>query len=125
MRHVAPGTSVAMRVVVTPADQAAVDGEVVHPVDGTAAMLRHVEQVSRWLLAMALEPGEEGVGRSISLKHRAPVPVGAEVELVATVLDCTPATRVTEVVVQHDGDPVAVAGFTQAVVDAETFGRFS
>lgn len=122
MRTARPGSSVAMRLVVGPEDRAMVDGEVVHDLYGTVAIVRHVEQISRWLWRQGLEPGEEGAGVEIGVRHHAPVPLGATVELVATVTESTARKMVTRVVVRHDGVDAATATFTQALVDPASFG---
>ncbi len=123
MRTATTGTAVTLRRLVTDDDQAAFEDELVHAVYGTAAMIRHVEQVSRFILTRFLDEGEEGVGASISLDHHEPVPTGAAVELTATVVDASAARMVTEVVVLHDGAKAATATFTQVVVDAASFGQ--
>jgi fluoroacetyl-CoA thioesterase len=117
VRTVRPGTAVSMPLVVGEDDLAAVDGQVVHRLLGTAAIVRHVETVSRWLWRQGLEPGEEGAGVEISVRHHRAVPAGAEVELVATVVESTDRRMVTEVVVRLDGADAATASFTQALVD--------
>ena len=116
------GTAVTMRLIVSDADRAAFDDEVVHDVYGTAAVVRHAEQVSRWLFRRCLGEGEEGAGKEISVVHHRAVPVGAEVSLTATVVESTDRRMVTEVVVRQADADAASCRFTQVVVDAETFG---
>lgn len=111
------GAAATLVVTVTEAMTARFDDEDVHPVYGTAALVQHVEQVSRRLLVDHLGPGEEGVGARIEVVHRAPVPVGDSVELVATVTAVTPRQLRTEVVARSRGREVASARFDQAVVD--------
>jgi fluoroacetyl-CoA thioesterase len=106
-----------MTVTVTDDMTAAFDDEHVHPLYGTAALVRHMEQVSRRLLTPHLERGEEGVGVKIQVEQRAPVPVGAAVELTAAVADVNPRRLVTEVTVRSGGRVVARGSFVQAVVD--------
>jgi fluoroacetyl-CoA thioesterase len=106
-----------MMVAVTDEMTAAFADEAVHPVYGTAALVRHMEQVSRRLLVPHLEEGEEGVGVRIEALHKAPVPVGEEVELVATVANVNPRRLITEVVARSRGHVVARGTFEQAVVD--------
>lgn len=117
MRPPPVGAQATLTVTVTAAMAAAFEDEVVHPVYGTAALVRHAEQVSRRLLTPGLEEGEEGVGAEVWVRQKAPVPVGGEVELVADVLEATPRRLVTAVVVRHAGRVVARARFTQVVVD--------
>lgn len=111
------GASETMVVEVTDEMAAAFDDEQVHPVYGTAALVRHVEQVSRRLLKPHLQEGEEGVGVRVSVEHRAPVPVGARVELTASVADVNPHHLVTEVTARFSGRVVARGTFEQAVVE--------
>lgn len=111
------GTTAAMTVTVTAAMTARFEDEDVHPVYGTAALVQHMEQVSRRLLKPHLELGEEGVGARIEVEHAAPVPIGASVELEATVTEVTPRLLRTEVVARSGGRTVASGTFDQAVVD--------
>ncbi len=117
MRHrEAVGTRASMAVQVTEDMAARFDDEHVHPVYGTAALVRHAEQVSRRLLVPHLEPGEEGVGARIEVDQLAPVPLGRRVELTATVVHATPRRLVTEVEARHGDRLVARATFVQAIV---------
>jgi predicted thioesterase len=124
MMTVPSGTAVTMRLVVSEADRAAFDDEVVHDVYGTAAVVRHAEQVSRWLFRRCLADGEEGAGKEISVVHHHPVRVGTPVELTATVVDSDERRMVTEVAVRREGtaDPAASVQFTQVLIDPATFG---
>jgi fluoroacetyl-CoA thioesterase len=115
------GETATLEVTVTPDMTARVAGEEVHPVYGTAALVGHVEEVCRQLLVPHLEAGEEGVGAAIEVHHRAPVPVGETVTLVATVASVGPTTLVCEVLARHGGTLVARGSFEQRVVPLETF----
>lgn len=117
------GATASLTVTVTDAMSAAFDDEDVHPVYATAALVRHAEQISRRLLRPHLTDGEEGVGVSLSLRQRAPVPVGSTVELTATVTRVQPRRLHTEVVARHHGRIVARVSFTQAVVDLKAWRR--
>ena len=48
----------------------------VHPVYATYTMAKHFEEAGRKLLLRYLEPGEAGVGSSLSVEHLAPSRVG-------------------------------------------------
>jgi predicted thioesterase len=111
------GATAAMTVTVTDGMTARFDDEDVHPVYGTAALVRHMEQVSRRLLVGLREPGEEGVGAELSVRQMAPVPVGEEVELVATITAGTRRRMVTSVEARHLGEVVATGTFTQVTVN--------
>lgn len=115
------GSTASLTVTVTEETTARFDDEDVHDVYGTAALVRHVEQVSRRLLTPCLEPHEEGVGATISVRQHAPVRVGERVELVATVTEADARRLVTSVVARHAGRVVAEATFTQAAVDRAAF----
>ncbi len=105
----------------TPDMTARVGGRQIHPVYGTAALVQHVEEVSRQLLVPHLEPGEEGVGYAIEATHRAPVPVGATIVLTATVQRVGPRQLVCEVLVRHGTQLVARGSFEQRVVPLTEF----
>ncbi len=115
------GATQTLDVTVTDDMAAAVDGEVVHLVYGTQALVGHMEQVCRNLLVQHLEPGEEGVGHHLDLTQRSPVPVGAEVQLVATVAQVSSQRLMCEVVVRQAGRMVARGSFDQRVVKSRDF----
>ena len=56
----------------------------VHPVYATYSMAKHFEEAGRKLLLRHLEPGEAGIGRSVSVEHLAPAWVGDAVRVTAT-----------------------------------------
>ena len=115
------GTSATMTITVAADMTATFDDEHVHPVYGTAALVRHAEQVSRRLLVPHLEAGTEGVGGEITVRHRAPVAVGATVQLDAVVIEASARRLVTDVTVRVGGEHVADAYFTQVVVGLEAW----
>jgi fluoroacetyl-CoA thioesterase len=55
----------------------------VHPVYATYTMARHFEEAGRKLLVPHLEPGEAGIGTSVSVEHLAPSWVGDELRVTA------------------------------------------
>jgi fluoroacetyl-CoA thioesterase len=110
------GESAAMSVMVTEDMAATFDDEQVHAVYGTAALVRHAEQVSRRLLVPHLQPGTEGVGGEISVRHHAAVAVGATVDLEAVVVEASARRLVTDISVRVGGKKVADGFFTQVVV---------
>lgn len=115
------GESATMSVTVTADMTARFDDEDVHPVYGTASLVRHLEQVSRRLLVPHLEPDEEGVGAAIAVEQLVPVKVGETVELTATVTEVTRRRLVTEVVARHRGEVTARGSFTQVCVDLKAW----
>jgi fluoroacetyl-CoA thioesterase len=55
----------------------------VHPVYATYSMAKHFEEAGRKLLLRHLEPGEAGIGRSVSVEHLAPSWVGDAIRVTA------------------------------------------
>jgi fluoroacetyl-CoA thioesterase len=78
------GESAVLDVVVTPELTVRFDQlGPVHPVYATYSMARHFEEAGRMLLLRFLEPGEAGIGRSVSVEHLAPAWVGDAVRVTA------------------------------------------
>jgi fluoroacetyl-CoA thioesterase len=115
------GETATLEVTVTTDMTAQVDGQQIHPVYGTGALVAHIEQVCRELLVPHLEPGEEGVGYHIDATHRAPVPVGATIVLTATVARVAATELICEVLVRQGARLVARGSFEQRIVDREAF----
>jgi fluoroacetyl-CoA thioesterase len=72
----------------------------VHPVYGTAWMVRHVEEAGRLLVEPHLNPDEDATGYSITLTHERPAAVGEQLTITARVTDvderqCTAEFEVT------------------------------
>jgi fluoroacetyl-CoA thioesterase len=84
MRPIPAGESAALDVVVTPELTVRFDElGPVHPVYATYSMAKHFEEAGRKLLLGHLEPGEAGIGRSVSVEHLAPAWVGDTVRVTA------------------------------------------
>jgi predicted thioesterase len=81
---VRPGDSADLDVVVTTESTVHFDElGPVHPVYATYTMAKHFEEAGRKLLLRHLEPGEAGIGRSVSVEHLAPAWVGDTVRVTA------------------------------------------
>ena len=115
------GATASLEVTVTPDMTARIAGREIHAVYGTVALVAHMEQVCRSVLEPHLEDGEEGVGARIELLHRAPVPVGETISLVATVATVGHTTLTCEVLVRHGGTVVARGSFEQHIVRIDDF----
>ena len=74
-----------MDVMVTPEMTARLFDLEVHPVYGTAWMVRHVEESGRLLIEGHLDPAEDATGYRIELTHERPATVGETVTVVARV----------------------------------------
>ncbi|WP_404456215.1 thioesterase [Virgibacillus necropolis] len=66
---------------------ASFEGNVVHPVYSTVAMVYHMEWVSRKIILPFLEEHEEGMGAAVQLKHIDPSPLHSKVKLTATLIE--------------------------------------
>lgn len=115
----ARGESATLDVVVTP-DMASA-ASVTARVYGSVALVAHMEEVCRGLLQPHLEEGEDAVGHGLDVTHRAPVPVGAQVTLTATVAEVRPQRLKCEVLVRQSGRLVARGSFEQRVVKVSEF----
>jgi fluoroacetyl-CoA thioesterase len=115
------GETASRSITVAPEMTARIGGREIHAIYGTGALVAHVEELCRAILEPHLEPGEEGVGAAIEVHHRAPVPVGERVDLVATVASVSAHRLVCEVIARHAGTIVARGSFEQRVVPRATF----
>lgn len=79
------GDKTAYRHTVQPADVAAFQGEVVHPVCATFALARDIEWTTRQFVLAMRENDEEGIGTFLSIDHRSPAFVGEEIVFEARV----------------------------------------
>jgi fluoroacetyl-CoA thioesterase len=70
---------------VTEADVAAFQGEVLHEVCSTFSLARDFEWSSRLFFIQMKEEDEEGVGTFLSIDHKSPAFVGEEIIFTATV----------------------------------------
>src|ERR1043165_5566503 len=70
--------------VVTEADTARFESGEVHAVYSTFALARDAEWSGRLFVLEMKEPGEEGIGTGITIKHVSPALIGQEVIFTAT-----------------------------------------
>lgn len=83
----APGTEAVTEFTVVPDMFPAFEGRVVHEVLGTAALVHQMEWAARKVLLSVLEPGEEGVGIEVCVRHLAPALPGERVTVRARALE--------------------------------------
>lgn len=93
-----------------------------HAICSLEAMVAAMGQASRALVAPHLDTGEVQVPDQATFVWRAPVPVGAEVELAATVAQVSRQDVMCEIVVRRDGRMVARGTHTQRVMQGAQFG---
>ncbi len=115
----ARGETATLDVLVTPEMSPATANGGTVPIYGTVAMVDHMQQVCRQLLAGHLEPGEDAIGEQVDVSHRQHAPVGAEVTLTATVAEVRPQRLKCEVLVRQGGRLVARGSVEQQVVRVE------
>jgi predicted thioesterase len=92
-------------------------GEVeVHPLYSTASMITHMEWAARQHILPYLEPGEEGVGYHVDVKHLAPTPIGATVRVRATVMEVQLKRVTSHVEAWNDLTQIGDGTFIQGLV---------
>ena len=93
------------------------------PVLGTPRLLAWCEAATCAAIEPALPEGGTSVGTRVSLEHRAASPVGAEVEVNASVTYVDGRLHRFTVAARHpaDGKVVGTGEITRLVVDAERF----
>lgn len=117
------GSSAALEFPVTEADTAAAVGSGDLPVLGTPRLLAWLEAATCAVVAKDLPAGSTTVGTRVDVEHLAASPVGAVVEVAAT-LTATDGRVLTFEVAAQDRDSGDVLGrgtITRAVVDGERF----
>ncbi|WP_175614768.1 thioesterase family protein [Piscibacillus halophilus] len=81
---------------------ASFEGQVVHPVYSTVAMVYHMEWVSRKIILPFLEEHEEGMGAAVEVKHIHAAPLNTTVTLTATLVSYEHPQVITKVEAYHD-----------------------
>jgi predicted thioesterase len=116
------GATTTTTVEITPdmVDPASPDGQKICSLE---AMVAAMGRASRALIEPHLDPGEIQVPDQATFVWRAPVPVGAEVELAVTVAQVNRQDVMSEVVVRRDGRMVARGTHSQRIVQASAFGH--
>lgn len=122
--HAAPVHAVTQHAV-TDADTALAVGSGSLPVLGTPRLLAWCEAATCAALERTLAEGSTSVGTRIELEHRAASPVGATLEVTATLAHVDGRLHRFSVAARHTGASggrvVATGEVTRVVVDAERF----
>lgn len=116
-------SSATVEVTVTPEMRAAFEGEVVHEVYGTAALVGHMELAARRVILDAREEGEEGVGYSVEVTHLAPAPVGSRVTVTAILRSVDGNRVVCDVEARTRHGLIGRGTVTQALLPLATLHR--
>ena len=106
---------------VSDADTAAAVGSGSLEVLGTPRLLAWCEAATCAALEGALADGETSVGTRVSLEHTAASPVGASIQVTASLVHEDGRLRRFSVAATQDGKPVGTGEITRVVVDAERF----
>ncbi len=105
---------------VTDSMKATLEGGEIHPYYATTAMIAHMEWAARQHILPYLEPGEEGVGYHVDVRHLRPTPVGETVTIRSTVTEVTPRRVTSRVEAWNATGQIGEGQFTQAIVPVET-----
>lgn len=119
----APGWTATVEVVVDATMFAAFEGEVVHPVYGTAAMIAHMELAGRRIILPYLEAHEEGVGYEIRARHLAPTVAGMRVIARAMLTEVRCSRVICRVEAHNTRGPIGEGDFTQVIVPQARIAR--
>lgn len=116
-----PGDVKTYRTTVTEDKLARFDAGLVHPVYSTFALSRDAEWACRLFVLEMREPGEEGVGAFVSVEHLAPAPLGAEIEIRATLAEVS-GNRVECEYEAYSGERLVARGAqTQRIINKAKF----
>lgn len=108
------------RVIVVREDmQAQFEDGPVHPLYSTSALIQHMEWTARQHILPYLEPGEEGVGYHVDIKHLRPTSMGATVRIRSTVTEVLPKRVTSHVEAWNEHGKIGEGLLVQALVDAQ------
>ena len=110
------GQQAEFEVIVTEAMQAQFNGNVVHPLYSTSAMITHMEWTSRQHILPFLEEGEEGVGYHVSLDHLGTAPIGAIIRIVSMVTGLKPGRVICHCEAFHRERKIGQGYIVQAIL---------
>ncbi|HLQ71914.1 MAG TPA: thioesterase [Bacillota bacterium] len=110
------GRQETIKVKVTEEMFARFEGEIVHPVYSTVAMVYHMEWVSRKIILPFLESDEEGMGGAVTIKHISPSPLGSTVTLIATLIEHEQGKVVTDVHAYNENGLIGKGEVTQIIL---------
>lgn len=121
MRAIEAGLAATLERTVGEADTAASVGSGSLPVLGTPVLLAWCEAATCEALAPALDDGETSVGTRVQLDHQAPSPVGAVLEVTASVVHVDGRLVRFSVAARQAGRLVGSGEVTRVVVGTERF----
>lgn len=120
---VKPGDRKQITYVVTQADVAAFQGEVVHPVCATFTLAREAEWAGRQFVLEMCEPHEEGIGTQVVVEHKSPAFVGEEIVIIATVERIEQHELICSFEASVNGRIIAIGKTGQKILSREKINR--
>lgn len=121
MSAIEPGLAAALARTVGDDDTAVAVGSGSLPVLGTPVLLAWCEAATVAALAPVLNDGETSVGTRVQLEHQAPSPVGATLEVTASVVHVDGRLVRFSVAARQGGRLVGSGEVTRVVVGTERF----
>ncbi len=116
-----PGDTKLFETTVTADKLAEFESGVVHPVYGTFALGRDAEWACRLFVLEMKEEGEEGIGSYLSVEHVSPAPLGATVEILATLEEVIKNEIICRYEVISEGRLVAKGRQIQKIIQKTRF----
>lgn len=102
---------------------ASFEGNVVHPVYSTVAMVYHMEWVSRKIILPFLEAHEEGMGGAVKLEHISPSPLHSKVTLTATLIAFENQQVITKVEARNEHGLIGKGEVKQVILPKEVINQ--
>lgn len=119
----AVGEEAVHAVTVGPEMTARLFGREVHPVYGTAWMVRHMEEAARLLVEPHLSPDEDATGYELTVRHELPAAVGDRLTIVARVAEVDRRRCVADVEVRGPAGVVGRGTFVQRYIRRGRLGE--
>ena len=113
------GSSKEVRYLVKEDDVASFKGEIVHPVCSTFTLAREVEWATRQFVLDMRDGDEEGIGTSLTIKHRGPAFVGEELIIEASIININSNELMCSFIVRVGGRIVATGETGQKILKRE------
>lgn len=114
------GTEAVVEDVVSEDMRPSFEGQIVHDVYGTVAMVYHMEWAARRVILSFLEDHEEGIGTGVEVRHLQPAPVGATIRAVAVCTAIDGNTVVCDVTVWHGDRQLGAGQVKQRILERQT-----
>lgn len=114
------GQEAVIETVVTPEMFAQFDRDIIHRTFSTVSMVYYMEWASRKLILPFLEPGEEGMGVSVSVKHIKPALEGATIRFTAVIREIKGSYVISEVEAKRGPELIGIGTVKQVILPLKT-----